>query len=593
MEPELEGQFLPPSPPSPYQPSNHNLMGEVPGGDQSFDQGNTLEPEDVDDQVKFRQPGVPISPSSGTDYMDPPTRDEVALPPTHDSDEEEMGYEQMYGTPPPPPPSPSTPRNQKLVPPTDSDSSFDPSDEQSFESSDQFALPTRIDNPIQDVEEPVSTQAPDYPMGVNPALLPENQHSVPGFQQPSTRELMGKGRSEFDYPDRPTMEIPKSADFGSELAKADPDSGQPLGRAEAILRDADTGRDPATGSERRSARADASHRMGVYDPDPGILGWRFAGATWLLFTILLSIPFLNSGVSLITTLGVFGPLAFFGLLLLTGWRWIGLAALGLATLYSMFFGFLGYLLVFDMQTLSVFGDIGQLPPEYGIGMMVIGAAFLFSNSLLLVAAPEVTRATLGSLITLLPAMAAVGFFLFSETKPRLHNPLTSFSPTEFQSDKGRFSFTKPAGWTVYRWEDIRDLSRLGQGLVTEPNFYFVDQDQGLLFKIYIKDAPRRSLAELLSGPSQTPLEVEVSRGFRSTAPEPDTFPFKGTEIMISETIHEGVHESGASLSIIIDRMEVAGKLILLVMTRDVHSVSSLSRAEEELNKFYKDFEFDI
>ncbi|MCC5876594.1 MAG: vitamin K epoxide reductase family protein [Candidatus Sumerlaeia bacterium] len=556
------------------------------------DRNDGLEPDADLELGSWEQP-APQYPS-----IDPPTREEIHLQPQEWEEEEapQANYDDLYGaTPPPPPPPPhhreSTPQ---LTPGHDPEDNLDPS----FESSDQFSLPTRIDNPIPtdlpSAKDLLSTKTPMALSGSrNPGILDEDQLSHPSYKQPSTKELAGGG-----IPDPPTQEPHPSFEnqysgFGSELAKANPASGIPLGRAESLGVDPDTGTDPKTDAGNKASiwGDDSSKKSRNTEPDPGVLGWRFAGATWLVFSILMAIPFLNSGVSVITTASIFGPLGVLGLILLSGWRWTGLLALGAATVYSMFFGFLGYLLIFDIHTLTVIGDIGQLPPEYGIGMMVIGASFLFSNVLLLVAAPESTRAVLGSLITLVPTIAAVGFFLFGDTKPRLHTPLIGYSPAEFESREPRFRFIKPAGWTVYHWEDIRDHSRLGRGLTTEPDFYFVDQEQSLLFKIYIKEPPRRSLADLLGGPTLTPLEIEATRGFAPTQSQPDTFPFKGTDITITESIHEGVLEDDTSLSVILDRTEVAGKMLLIVMTRDIHSGVSHTIAERELNKFYKDLEF--
>lgn len=579
--PAEEDSYSPP--PSPYSEPEPD---ELP-----TDQNPGIEP-DNDFQV-----GAWDQPMPQSHAPDPPTRTEI---PVQDQSWEqkapEADYEQLFGNTPPPPPQPhreSTPRVH-IKPSTNE--GYDPS----LESSDQFSLPTRIDNPIPtDLTPPAQPSEEDLysaktPLSLsanrNPGILDDEQHSAPGYNQPSTRELTGGTIPDPTTGDKPSPSEDQYSGFGSELSRADINIGVPLGKAESLGLDPDTGRDPKTG-EGSNSYWDDSREKRSDEPDPGVLGWRIAGGTWLLFTILMAVPFLDSGVGIPTTASILGPLGAMGLILLSGWRWTGLVALGAATIYSMFFGFLGYLLIFDIHTLTVFGDIGQLPPEFGIGMMVIGATFLFSNALLLVAAPETTRAVLGSLITLIPATAAVGFFMFGETRPRLHTPLIGYSPSEFESSDPRFRFIKPAGWTVFHWEDIRDHSRLGRGLTTEPNFYFVDQDQALLFKIYIKPAPRRSLADLLGGHTLTPLEIEATRGFPANESQPETFPFKGTDITISETTHDGVLEDGTSLSVTLDRMEVAGKMLLVVMTRDVHSGVSHSVAEHELNMFFKDLEF--
>lgn len=447
-----------------------------------------------------------------------------------------------------------------------------------YPSASPDTLPTRLDNPVhQDIyatEEPTAHKEVDGDEAERPDL--EAQFSDPSFSQPSVGQLEPRSRE--------SGTVPLYTHLGSELVGADPESGVPLGRAETVLGSEDNGRQ--AGHDRLPPR-EVSRPS---EADSSVLGWRVAGVSWLIFSAMMIIPFLKAGVGT-TTAVIFAPLIIGGLALLTGWRWIGLTALGVTTLYSMFFGFLGYLLVFDIQTLAVFGEISHLPAEYGIGMMVVGATFLFSNAMLLVAAPEMSRAILGALISLLPALGALGFFLTADTKPQLRGPLSSFAAAGFHSPEGGFRFEKPAGWTVYSWEEILDTSRLGRGLVTEPDFYFVDERQDLLFTIYLRELPRRSLADLLGGAPRTALELEVIRGLPMKDAPPEEFTFKDTNIVFTETIHEGTLDDGTRLSIIIDRAELPNKLLLVVMTRDLQSATTAEEAERQLNEFYRNFEF--
>lgn len=484
--------------------------------------------------------------------------DEYRDPPTTDGFEPASSGQPAFGDPFPSPPF---------------------AEEPAAAQSGMDSMPTRLENEVpRDFYSGAGEDSAEEADGEEEYTRPDldAQFSHPNYSQPSVGQM--------GPPSRESASVPLYSHLGSELGKADPDSNVPIGRREAVVGPPEEN-DRASGQRRRLDHEDDG------GTDASVLGWRVAGVSWLIFSALMVIPFIKAGVGT-TTVAIFAPLALGGLALLTGWRWIGLTALGITTLYSMFFGFLGYLLIFDIRTLEVFGEISHLPPEYGIGMMVVGATFLFSNALLLVVAPEMGKAVVGALISLLPALGVLGFFLTADTKPRLREPLHGFGAANFQDQQAGFRFQKPSGWTVYSWDEILDVSRLGRGLVTEPDFYFVDESQDLLLAIYLRDLPRRSLADLLGGGPRTALEVEIIRGLTPQAAEPDEFTFKDTEIVFSEMVFEGALPDGTELSIIMDRAELSGKLLLVVMTRDLQSATTAGDAERQLNEFYRYFEFD-
>lgn len=578
--------LLPPSPPpppeSPYAPPNPfggapNPYGSayappLPTDNSSVDSidvddlrpAHSLQAEPqipisgLPDPTNFPTPGADPAAYSGPDIYDRPTYEEV------DS-------RAFRGGAPPPPPAVAPPPPPPEVPPYDTATPLMPGEYAGFHNAPP-PPPATIKIGSGYDEEPVLLR----PGRLNDADLPASpllstpSLSDPGYQQPSVRSLAAD----------PATGAGERA-FAATNLITEPDSLSQLLAAEAE-------------KKKRALTRDDIHTGGLAGrlgpSDASLLGWRVAGIAWLVLIASFTIPFFQAD-ALQAAVVFFAPLLAFAGLLLIGLRVAGLLAMAIAAVYGVMMAAIGWLIMSQSPLLANFGDIATLPPTvHGPAFIALGMLIVFSGVLLLVGEPGRLRAGLGGLAVILPAIIAAGLFLTADVKPRLRNPQDTYAARTFRADQAGITFVKPQGWTTYPWDDIVTISRLGAGLKTPPDMWFVDRSQTLLFAIYTTDPPRRTWAGLLGAAPLSELEMEITRGFAALPEQPEPFRFRDRSTVTTRH-YEGTTPAGAQLTITIDRHELRDRVLLLVMTRDRASATSRDTADTELNRFYEKLEF--
>ncbi len=325
--------------------------------------------------------------------------------------------------------------------------------------------------------------------------------------------------------------------------------------------------------------------------DPGSLGRRVAAGAWLFFSflILLSI-FQTNQVSI--GIASTSPLILTGLLLITGARWAGILGIIMSVLISVFYIFIG-LLVIGFDVLTSFGGVSMLPTSVGYSLIAMGVCFFFGNLLMLVKAPELGRSLFGALLVVVPLVATVAVAQLSIEAfvPKLTNPIDGFDSKEYGSSYENFYVVKPESWGAFEWAEIEIFSPLATDLTTKPNYNFLNQRQDALLSIYLTEPPKNTLATMLGQEILSPIEEEIIRGLPKKNREPVTYTYQGYEFQ--ENVYGGTLDRGVSLKITIAHAVVGDKLFVIALTQRANEDGVTSSDSDPIfNEYFQSLRFD-
>ncbi|HMZ52040.1 MAG TPA: hypothetical protein PK988_07220, partial [Candidatus Sumerlaeota bacterium] len=229
------------------------------------------------------------------------------------------------------------------------------------------------------------------------------------------------------------------------------------------------------------------------------------------------------------------------------------------------------------------------PPLFGQLFYGVAGAFLLGNLMMLISKPGVLRAIIGAVFVVLPILGVTGTLAINEVRPMVANPLGNASPAIIHLDDEGISFVKPAGWLTYTWADVPQAAPVAKDLRTAPRAFYLNERQDLMFAVYFDDGAKPALAQLFGGDKLTPLELEVTRGLPPVGKEDETFDLQGKTLL--ENVYEGTTQSNAKLSIITNKTQLGGRMLLIAMMRDMRVNPDAVDASRALDSFYKSFEF--
>ncbi|MCC6545783.1 hypothetical protein IT570_01345 [Candidatus Sumerlaeota bacterium] len=323
--------------------------------------------------------------------------------------------------------------------------------------------------------------------------------------------------------------------------------------------------------------------------DEGAYGRRVAAVAWLIFGILA-----GAGISLslkqVSLAGsVATPLLVIGMMMFTGKKWAGVLGLLGAVAYAAFLAWVGHgLLNGDAQFLGRIKLDHAPPPLVGQLFYGLGATFLLGNLLMLVGRSGVVRAVLGAFLLIVPLVAVAGTIALNSGRMLVANPLGNSSKAIIHLDDEGISFVKPEGWNTFNWKDVASNAPVAGGLTTRPRAFYLNERQDLLFAIYMDDPAKAGLAQLFSTDSLTQLEQEVTRGLPPVGQNGDTFDLQGKTFL--ENTYEGTTAANGKFSIITNKTQLDGRILLITITRDARANDDADEASRALNAFYKSFE---
>jgi hypothetical protein len=325
--------------------------------------------------------------------------------------------------------------------------------------------------------------------------------------------------------------------------------------------------------------------------DPAAYGRRVAGVTWSLYGVLLALTvgLMTKNVSVGGSFGT--PILLVGLAMLTGARWSGILGVVATLVYTVSLSIAGYFITNPNPAFFQSFHLTSPPPEhYAYAFFLLALSCLFSNLLMLVGSPGVTRAILGAFLMILPQIGATALIAAGESRPMLTSSIGGKEPAIVRDDKQGFSFVKPAGWSTYSWAEASRIAPVVRGLTTEPSSFFLNEKQDLLFAVYLDEVPKRSLAQLFGPEKLTPLEREITRDLPSVKDAPEPFDFAGKPFL--ENSYEGTASNGAKLYIILNKVQVGDRMLLITMTRDAAHNDDPASADSALDDYYRSLKFE-
>lgn len=324
--------------------------------------------------------------------------------------------------------------------------------------------------------------------------------------------------------------------------------------------------------------------------DEGAHGRRVAAVAWLLFALIA-----GSGIALgLKEVALAGsiatPIAVVGLLMFTGKKWSGTLGLLGAVVHAGALAWVARMLLQgDESFLARIHLDNPPPPLFGQLFYGVAGAFLLGNLMMLISKPGVLRAIIGAVFVVLPMLGVTGTLAINEVRPMVANPLGNASPAIIHLDDEGISFVKPAGWLTYTWADVPQAAPVAKDLRTAPRAFYLNERQDLMFAVYFDDGAKPALAQLFGGDKLTPLELEVTRGLPPVGKEDETFDLQGKTLL--ENVYEGTTQSNAKLSIITNKTQLGGRMLLIAMMRDMRANPDAVDASRALDSFYKSFEF--
>ncbi|MEO8376698.1 MAG: hypothetical protein ABI579_03440, partial [Candidatus Sumerlaeota bacterium] len=401
-----------------------------------------------------------------------------------------------------------------------------------------------------------------------------------------------------DPSNQPTFKAPSIADIGR-IPPPGSAAGMPVGFGAT----SPAGAQPPTASpyggqgfgEIRGPAVDKDGRP-LYVPalpeekeDEGAYGRRVAAVAWLLFGIL-SAGAISLWLKQVSIAGsVTTPLILVGLMMFTGKKWSGVLGLLATVAYTALLAWIGHVLLNGDQEFLTKLNLDNAPPPL-FGQMFYGLAltFLLSNLMMLISKPGVLRAILGAFLMVLPLVGVTGMMTITKVRPVVTNPLGGPNKAIIHLDDEGISFVKPDGWTTYNWADVIKTAPVAEDLSRQPLAFYLNDSQDMMFAIYVDDSAKNGLAQLFGGEKVTPLEEEVTRGLPSVGKDGETFDLQGKTFL--ENLYEGTTESNGKFSVIINKTQLGGRMLLVTMMRDARVNRATDDASKALDLFYESFE---
>lgn len=299
--------------------------------------------------------------------------------------------------------------------------------------------------------------------------------------------------------------------------------------------------------------------------DEGASGRRVAGVTWIFLAALMGLGFASAGL-LNTGAPLFGPMALLGILLLTGNRGVGILSILFTILFALATLAVGGLMVSADPSLERLVGERTLPPTLGYAFGGVGLGFLLGSMMMLVGRPGMGRAMVGAVLVIL---ISVGSILGSTISSggfakRVTNPVGGPEAETVGSSIEGFTIDKPAGWLRYEWADVQEVSPLAFGLVNQPNYHFLNEDQTMLLTAHLDTAPARSFAALLGQDVLSDLEKELTRGLPPKNNTPESFNYAGISFL--QNSYFGTPVDGPRMGIHMARGRMEGKTLILAVT---------------------------